>query len=127
MLNARYYKNQHNLLMPIGLIIFVLSFVLIASTSGPYLARASRVERVSIDPVTMPEQTIDLNQAADLMQRRCSKCHTLDRVVGARKRALVDQRCGRCHSLDRVYKTVQCSGFVLSCVGRAVGNVKLDA
>ncbi|HTS28698.1 MAG TPA: hypothetical protein VMH81_22665 [Bryobacteraceae bacterium] len=118
MLIARYYRNQHNLLMPIGLI---------ASTSGPYLARASRVERVSIDPVTMPEQTIDLNQAADLMQRRCSKCHTLDRVVGARKRALVDQRCGRCHSLDRVYKTVQCSGFVLSCVGRAVGNVKLDA
>ena len=33
---ARYYKNQHNLLMPLGLTIFVLSFVLIASTAGPY-------------------------------------------------------------------------------------------
>jgi hypothetical protein len=36
---ARYYKNQQNLLMPIGLTIFVLSFVLIATTAGPYLAR----------------------------------------------------------------------------------------
>ena len=36
---ARYYRNQHNLLMPLGLTIFVLSFVLIASTAGPYLVR----------------------------------------------------------------------------------------
>jgi hypothetical protein len=84
---ARYYKNQHNLLMPIGLTIFVLSFVLIASTAGPYVARASRVEQVSIDPGQEQTVTIDLNQASDLMQKRCSKCHNLDRVVGARKDA----------------------------------------
>jgi ferredoxin-NADP reductase len=84
---ARYYKNQHGLLMPIGLTIFVLAFVLIASTAGPYLARTSRVERVSIDPGRLPAVAIDLNQANDLMQRRCSKCHNLDRVVGARKDA----------------------------------------
>ncbi|HYL35626.1 MAG TPA: photosystem P840 reaction-center cytochrome c-551, partial [Bryobacteraceae bacterium] len=84
---ARYYKNQHGLLMPIGLTIFVLAFVLIASTAGPYLARVSRIERVSIDPAHVPPVTIDLNQASDLMQKRCSKCHTLDRVVGARKDA----------------------------------------
>jgi ferredoxin-NADP reductase len=84
---ARYYKNQHNLLMPIGLTIFVLSFVLIASTAGPYLARASRVEQVSLDPGHAQPVTIDLNQASDLMQKRCSKCHNLDRVVGARKDA----------------------------------------
>src|ERR1700756_3701619 len=40
---ARYYKNQHSLLIPIGLTIFVLAFVLIASTAGPYLARGSRI------------------------------------------------------------------------------------
>jgi len=84
---ARYYKNQHSLLMPIGLTIFVLAFVLIVSTAGPYLARASRVERVSIDPARAEAVTIDLNQASDLMQKRCSKCHNLDRVVGARKDA----------------------------------------
>jgi glycine betaine catabolism B len=83
---ARYYKNQYALLMPIGLTIFVLTFVLIASTAGPYLARTSRVERVSVDPTHAPV-AVDLNQASDLMQRRCSKCHTLDRVVGARKDA----------------------------------------
>src|SRR5207249_1289221 len=31
---ARYYKSYHSLLMPIGLVIFVLSFVLIGITAG---------------------------------------------------------------------------------------------
>src|SRR5215467_5587940 len=83
---ARYYKNQLNLLMPIGLTIFVLAFVLVASTAAPYLVRVSKTEEVSIDPAHGPV-TIDLNQASDLMQKRCSKCHNLDRVVGARKDA----------------------------------------
>lgn len=84
---ARYYKNQQGLLMPIGLTIFVLAFVLIASTTGPYLARSSKIEQVSIDPGNVPPVKIDLNQASDLVQKRCSKCHNLDRVVGARKDA----------------------------------------
>ena len=85
---ARYYKNQQHLLMPIGLTIFVLSFVLIASTVGPRLARPSKIEQVSINPSARAEPVaIDLNQASDLMQKRCSKCHNLDRVVGARKDA----------------------------------------
>lgn len=84
---ARYYKNQHNLLMPIGLTVFVLAFVLIASTAGPYLARPSDIEQVSIDPGRIAPSAIDINQASDLMAKRCSKCHNLDRVVGARKDA----------------------------------------
>jgi ferredoxin-NADP reductase len=83
---ARYYKNQHNLLVPIGLTIFVLAFVLIASTAGPYLARVSRVEQVSV-PTRSKPVSIDVNLAGDLMQKRCAKCHNLDRVVGARKDA----------------------------------------
>jgi ferredoxin-NADP reductase/cytochrome c2 len=84
---ARYYKNQHGLLMPLGLTIFVLAFVLIASTAGPYLARVSDIEQVSPDPAHVPPVTMDLNQASDLMQKRCSRCHNLDRVIGARKDA----------------------------------------
>jgi len=84
---ARYYKTQQGLLMPIGLSIFVLAFVLIASTAGPFLARVSKIEQVSIDPGRVPPVRIDLNQASALMQKRCSKCHNLDRVVGARKDA----------------------------------------
>ena len=84
---ARYYKSQHGLLVPIGLAIFVLAFVLIASTAGPYLARPVKVEQVSIEPLGFAPVTIDLNAAGDLMQRRCSKCHNLDRVIGARKDA----------------------------------------
>jgi ferredoxin-NADP reductase len=82
---ARYYRSQHGLMMPIGLTIFILAFVLVASTAGPYLAHTSRIEQVSIDPGNIPPTAIDINQASDLMQRRCSKCHNLDRVVGARK------------------------------------------
>jgi ferredoxin-NADP reductase len=84
---ARYYKNQHSLLMPIGLTIFVLAFVLIASAAGPHLLRASKIEEVSIDPAHVQPVAIDINQAGDLMQTRCSKCHNLDRVVGTRKDA----------------------------------------
>jgi ferredoxin-NADP reductase/mono/diheme cytochrome c family protein len=85
---ARYYNNQQNLLMPIGLTIFVLSFVLIASTAAPYLARPSKIERVAINPEVQAQPVaIDMNLASDLMQKRCSKCHNLDRVVGARKDA----------------------------------------
>ena len=40
---ARYYKNQLVLLMPIGLTIFVLAFVLISSTAGPYLSRTRKL------------------------------------------------------------------------------------
>jgi ferredoxin-NADP reductase len=83
---ARYYKNQHNLLLPLGLAIFVLAFVLIASTAGPYLSRAPRVEQVSIATRAQPV-SIDLNLAGDLMQKRCAKCHNLDRVMSARKDA----------------------------------------
>jgi ferredoxin-NADP reductase len=84
---ARYYRNQHSLLLPIGLTIFVLAFVLVASTVGPYLTRASKTEEVSIDPAHTSTVTINLTEASDLMQKRCSKCHNLDRVVGARKDA----------------------------------------
>jgi ferredoxin-NADP reductase len=84
---ARYYKNQYSLLLPLGLTIFVLAFVLVASTAGPYLTRVTKREEVSIDPGRVPPVTIDLNQASDLMEKRCSKCHNLDRVVGVRKDA----------------------------------------
>jgi hypothetical protein len=81
-------EYEHNLLMPLGLTIFVLSFVLIASTAGPYLTRPSKIERVSINSANQVQPvTIDMNLASDLMQKRCSKCHNLDRVVGGRKDA----------------------------------------
>src|SRR6266436_7668774 len=36
---ARYYKSYYSFLMPIGLLIFVLAFVLVAITAGPHLIR----------------------------------------------------------------------------------------
>jgi ferredoxin-NADP reductase len=76
---ARYYKSHYNLLLPLGLTIFVVAFVLIAGVAGPRLIRTSHVQQVRLEP-TAPPVPIDLNQSAALMQQRCSKCHNLDRI-----------------------------------------------
>jgi hypothetical protein len=82
---ARYYKSYYSLLMPIGLVIFVLSFVLIGITAGPSLAHRANMETVSLEAIDLPPAAIDIDLAAATMEQRCSKCHNLDRIVGARK------------------------------------------
>jgi ferredoxin-NADP reductase/mono/diheme cytochrome c family protein len=84
---ARYYKNFYSALMPIGLTIFVLSFVLIGITGGPAIVSRGRTETVSLVTLDLPPAEIDLAIAASTMEKRCSKCHNLDRVAGARKDA----------------------------------------
>jgi hypothetical protein len=84
---ARYYKNYYSLLMPIGLVIFVLSFVLIGITAGPALVHQARMQTVSLEAINLPPAVIDINMAATTMEKRCSKCHNLDRIAGARKDA----------------------------------------
>jgi hypothetical protein len=81
------HKSYYSLLLPIGLAIFVLSFVLIGITAGPSLAHHARMQTVSLDTLDLPPAAIDLDRAAATMETRCSKCHTLDRVAGARKDA----------------------------------------
>src|SRR6266404_9528434 len=44
---ARYYKSYYGFLLPIGLLIFVLSFVLVAIAAGPYLIRNTNIRSVS--------------------------------------------------------------------------------
>ncbi len=84
---ARYYKNYYSFLLPIGLAIFVLAFVLIGITAGPYLGHQARMQTVSLPAIDLPPTSIDINLAAQTMEKRCSKCHNLDRVAGARKDA----------------------------------------
>jgi ferredoxin-NADP reductase len=84
---ARYYKSYSSLLMPIGLTIFVLSFVLIGITAGPSLVHHARMQTVSLEAIDLPPAAIDINLAAATMEKRCSKCHNLDRIVGASKDA----------------------------------------
>src|SRR5579863_137573 len=51
---ARYYKTYYSVLMPMGLVIFVLSFVLIGITVGPYLAHQTRMQTVSLAAIDLP-------------------------------------------------------------------------
>ena len=84
---ARYYKSYYSFLTPIGLTIFVLSFVLIGITAGPSLAHHATMQTVSLAAIDLPPAAIDINVAATTMEQRCSKCHNLDRIEGARKEA----------------------------------------
>ena len=84
---ARYYKSFTAALVPLGLTIFTLGFVLIASSAGPYLLRKAVVKEISLQTVNMEGVKIDLQSSEALTQKRCSRCHNLDRVVGARKDA----------------------------------------
>src|SRR6185369_17589135 len=58
---ARYYKTYYSVLMPIGLVIFVLSFVLIGITAGPSLAHHVRMQTVSLDAIDLPSVSIDID------------------------------------------------------------------
>lgn len=84
---ARYYKSYYNFLLPIGLLIFVLSFVLVAITAGPYLLHNANLRNVSLEEINLPNATIDVTRAAATMRERCATCHNLDRVVSAKKDA----------------------------------------
>ncbi|MCU1233033.1 MAG: oxidoreductase, FAD-binding [Candidatus Solibacter sp.] len=84
---ARYYRNHTTILVPLGLTIFVLAFVLVVTTAGPYFLRTVTVKNISLQAIDMGVAKIDLQASEALMQRRCSRCHNLDRVVGAKKDA----------------------------------------
>jgi ferredoxin-NADP reductase len=84
---ARYYKAYQGALVPLGLTIFILGFVLVGSTAGPYFFRTATMKDISLASVNMGAARIDLQASGELMQKRCSRCHALDRVVGARKDA----------------------------------------
>jgi len=84
---ARYYRNHTSILVPLGLTIFVLAFVLVTTTAGPYFLRTATVKNISLQAIDMGIAKIDLQASEALMQRRCSRCHNLDRVVGAKKDA----------------------------------------
>src|SRR3984957_18068145 len=65
---ARYYKSYFSLLMPIGLVIFVLAFVLIGITAGPALVHQARMQTVSLEAIDLPPAAIDINMAAPTME-----------------------------------------------------------
>src|SRR5437660_3196999 len=82
---ARSFKSQSQYLTPLGLLLFSLSFVLVAMTAGPYWLCRTPVQTVSLPSVGLSAEQIDLDAAGALMRVRCSRCHNLDRIVGARK------------------------------------------
>lgn len=84
---ARYYKAYYSVLMPLGLVVFTIAFLLVGVTLGPYLIHRATMKEISLESINMGSMTIDLDQADALMKRRCTGCHNLDRVLTARKDA----------------------------------------
>jgi len=60
---ARYYKIFTTALVPLGVTIFTLGFVLIALTAGPFLLRRAAVKDVSLQTIQMGAARIDLEGA----------------------------------------------------------------
>ena len=81
---ARYYKSYTGVLAPLGLAIFTLSVLLIVSATAPRALRALHEDITPQDIATDP-QKVDLLAASELMQRRCTHCHALERVTAVRK------------------------------------------
>src|SRR5689334_79636 len=84
---ARYYKTYYSALTSLGVIIFCLAFLLVALTAGPDLLQATSAKEISLPAINTSSQQIDLRASETLMQKKCARCHTLDRVIGARKDA----------------------------------------
>lgn len=84
---ARYYKTYYSVLMPLGLIIFSLSFVIVMMAVGPYFLRKATIKDVPLESINLGTNKIDVEAARLLTEKKCSKCHGLDRVVGIQKDA----------------------------------------
>jgi ferredoxin-NADP reductase/mono/diheme cytochrome c family protein len=84
---ARYYKTYYSVLMPLGLIIFSLSFVIVMMAVGPYFLRRATIKDVPLESINLGTNKIDVDAARVLTEKKCSKCHGLDRVVGVQKDA----------------------------------------
>jgi cytochrome bd-type quinol oxidase subunit 2 len=60
---ARYYKSFTSALVPLGLTIFTLGFVLVTSTTGPYLFRRIAVKSISLRSVNAGRDKLDLRSS----------------------------------------------------------------
>ena len=104
---TRNYKSYTAVLVPLGVTIFTLGFVLIASTAGPYLLRRATIQNISLDAVDMGAARIDLSAPESLIGR-----------------GLDDTHCNRSHALDRAYQSVKTAAEWNATVTRMVSYAK---
>ena len=104
---TRNYKSYTAVLVPLGVTIFTLGFVLIASTAGPYLLRRATIQNISLDAVDMGAARIDLIAPESLIGR-----------------GLDDTHCNRSHALDRAYQSVKTAAEWNATVTRMVSYAK---
>jgi hypothetical protein len=77
-LTARYFKRLSSLLAPLGIVIYVTAFAMNGITAGFYLAHRTDISYVSISEADAP--MLDEQTGRTLVNEKCSKCHTLERV-----------------------------------------------
>jgi cytochrome c5 len=90
---ARFFKKLYPYLMPLGLIVFAASFLMIAVSAGYHLmSTAEPPEEAGPQEVQsiseQNNQTGILETGADsekILQQKCTICHNLDRVRQAKK------------------------------------------
>lgn len=92
---ARFYKKLYPYLMPLGLGLFFIGFLMIAITTGYYLISTAEMdEEADMQEIQLtPEapETIDTSKTGlrgdSILKQKCTICHNLDRVRKADKTA----------------------------------------
>lgn len=83
LLIVKRHKRFLTYLPVLGILIFTLAFVQIALTSGYYFLHKSNVSIQSL--LEMDDTVLDERLARQLLDQKCSKCHSLERVLKATK------------------------------------------
>lgn len=80
---ARWFKRLYPQLTALGLSVFVLAFVMVSVVAGIHLLPSKQ----SVPPISadVSGDMLDSTQAAEILENRCSRCHTLEKVEEAKK------------------------------------------
>ena len=83
---SRFFKKLYSYLIPLGLMIFFVSFLMIAITAGYYLISTAEIPEESGQQKTQPgvENTV----VEKILNQKCTICHNLDRINQAVKNEL---------------------------------------
>ena len=80
---VRRYRRLHWTIIILGLATFIFSFTMNGLTTGYYFLHSSDIRYISL--TEFDEDVLDENIGRAVLQKKCGKCHTLERVYRSYK------------------------------------------
>ena len=82
---ARFFKRLYPNLVLIGLLIFFLSFAMVGITAGYIFLQSPDKPETLKEVVSEPGKKVKQERGGDILKKKCTICHTLERVNKAKK------------------------------------------